>query len=94
MPIKNTTKNAENAKNAENVENVENVENNKETISFNFITPETVMELIKDNKEMKQIILEQNTTISNLVKNGVNAHNNTNSLNNNKTFNLQFFLHP
>jgi hypothetical protein len=61
---------------------------------FNFITPELVMELIKDNKEMKQIILEQNTTISNLVKNGINSHNNTNSLNNsnNKTFNLQFFL--
>ena len=53
------------------------------------------MELIKDNKEMKQIILEQNNTINNLVKNGTNqANNNTNSLNNNnnKTFNLQFFL--
>lgn len=41
------------------------------------ITTELVMELIKDNKEMKQIILEQNTTISNLVKNGINSHNNT-----------------
>jgi hypothetical protein len=53
------------------------------------------MELIKDNKEMKQIILEQNTTINNLVKNGIsNTNVNTNSLNNNnnKTFNLQFFL--
>jgi hypothetical protein len=67
--------------------------------SFNFITPELIMELIKDNKEMKQIILEQNSTIleqhstiNNLVKNGIT--NNTNSLNNNnnKTFNLQFFL--
>jgi len=63
--------------------------------NLNFITPELVMELIKDNKEMKQIILEQNNTINNLVKNGVNqANHNTNSLNNNnnKTFNLQFFL--
>jgi len=53
------------------------------------------MELINDNKEMKQIILEQNNTISNLVKNGINTSvNTTNSLNNNnnKTFNLQFFL--
>jgi hypothetical protein len=58
------------------------------------------MELIKDNKEMKQIILEQNSTIleqhstiNNLVKNGISSTN-TNSLNNNnnKTFNLQFFL--
>jgi hypothetical protein len=63
--------------------------------SLNFITPELIMELIKDNKDMKQIILEQNNTINNLVKNGItNANGNTNSLNNNnnKTFNLQFFL--
>jgi hypothetical protein len=62
---------------------------------LNFITPELVMELIKDNKEMKQIILDQNNTINDLVKNGISNNNNTtNSLNNNnnKTFNLQFFL--
>lgn len=57
------------------------------------ITPELVMELIKNNKELQQIILEQHTTLNNLVKNGIsntslNSHNN----NNNKTFNLQFFL--
>ena len=59
---------------------------------LSFVTPELVMELIKDNKDLKQIILEQSSTISSLVKNGTN--NNTNSLNNNnnKTFNLQFFL--
>jgi hypothetical protein len=55
------------------------------------VTPELVMELIKNNKELQQIILEQHNTLNNLVKNGVS---NTNSLNNNnnKTFNLQFFL--
>ena len=59
------------------------------------ITPELVMELIQNNKELQSIILEQNNTINNLVKNGTNqANHNTNSLNNNnnKTFNLQFFL--
>ena len=58
------------------------------------ITTELIMELIKDNKEMKHIILEQNNTINNLVKNGITNNVNTNSLNNNnnKTFNLQFFL--
>jgi hypothetical protein len=59
----------------------------------NLITTELVMELIKDNKEMKQIMLEQNNTINNLVKNGItntNISNNTNC--NNKTFNLQLFL--
>jgi hypothetical protein len=69
--------------------------NENSNSSLNFITPELVMELIKDNKEMKQIILEQNNTINSLVKNGISqANNNTNSLNNNnnKTFNLQFFL--
>ena len=58
------------------------------------ITPELVMELIKNNKELQQIILEQHTTLNNLVKNGIsntslNSHNNNS---NNKTFNLQFFL--
>jgi len=62
---------------------------------LHFITPELVMELIQDNKEMKNIILEQTNTINNLIKNGITQTNyNTNSLNNNnnKTFNLQFFL--
>ena len=65
----------------------------KEIQHTNLITTELVMELIKDNKEMKQIMLEQNNTINNLVKNGItntNISNNTNC--NNKTFNLQLFL--
>jgi len=77
------------------VNETSNESSSKSAPNLNFITPELIMELIKDNKEMKQIILEQNNTISNLVKNGVSqANNNTNSLNNNnnKTFNLQFFL--
>ena len=66
-------------------------------ISSNMITTELVMELIKDNKELKKIIIEQNSTINNLVQNGAvnnNSHNNinNNNNNNNKTFNLQFFL--
>ena len=59
------------------------------------ITKDIVMELIKDNKEMKQIILEQNNTINNLVKNGITNNNTNNNIitnSNNKTFNLQFFL--
>jgi hypothetical protein len=67
-------------------------DNNSQNSRLNFITPELVMELIKDNKEMKQIILEQNNTISNLVKNGTNNITNSLNNNNNKTFNLQFFL--
>jgi len=56
----------------------------------NIITPELIMDIIRDNKNLQQIILEQNSTINNLVKNGIhtNSHNNAH----NKTFNLQFFL--
>jgi hypothetical protein len=50
----------------------------------NVITPELVVDLLKDNKEMKQIIID-------LLKTGINnTTNNTNC--NNKSFNLQFFL--
>jgi len=67
---------------------------NETKISSNMITTELVLELIKDNKELKQIIFQQNDTINNLVQNGVsnNKSHNVNSMNNNKTFNLQFFL--
>ena len=60
----------------------------------NIITTELILELIKDNKDMKSIIMEQNNTITTLVKNGItsNSHNTTNTNSHNKTFNLQFFL--
>jgi hypothetical protein len=64
----------------------------KQPTNLNFITPELVMELIKNNKEFQHIILEQNNTINNLVKNGTNNITNSLNNNNNKTFNLQFFL--
>jgi hypothetical protein len=80
----------------DNADKEETSQNDTLNATLNLITPELIMELIKDNKEMKQIILEQNNTINNLVKNGIsnNTNVNTNSLNNNnnKTFNLQFFL--
>ena len=57
------------------------------------IIPELIVELIKDNKEMKQLMIE-------FCKNGINNNsyntnqtNNNNNINsNNKSFNLQFFL--
>ena len=67
---------------------------NETTTPSNIITTELVMELIKDNKEMKQIIMEQNNTINNLVKNGLVTNNNTITQTNshNKAFNLNLFL--
>jgi hypothetical protein len=68
----------------------------KKTCCNNAISTNLIMELIKDNKDMKQLILEQNNTINNtiihLVKNGTNNTNITNNNSNNKTFNLQVFL--
>jgi uncharacterized C2H2 Zn-finger protein len=75
----------------------QNIQQEKETnnIISNFvITPELIMELIKDNKDMKQIIIEQNNTINNLVSNGINNINNntTHTNSHNKSFNLNLFL--
>lgn len=57
------------------------------------ITSELIMELIQDNKEMKQIIMEQNATIHSLVKNGTTNHHVTyNNHSTNQAFNLNFFL--
>ena len=39
------------------------------------ITTELVIELIKDNKDMKKIIMEQHKTINNLVKNVIDSNN-------------------
>jgi hypothetical protein len=54
------------------------------------ITPELIIEIIKQNKELQQILIEQNKKIVDLA---VNSSSNTNYINsNNKTFNLQVFL--
>jgi hypothetical protein len=76
---------------------------NNKSIS-NIVTTELVLELIRDNKEMKQLLMEQNhtiqqqsSTINNLAttkqisgENNVNSYNTI--INDNKTFNLNVFL--
>ena len=52
------------------------------------ITPELIIELIQQNKELQQTLIDQNKCMMELVKNG--THNTINS--HNKTFNLQVFL--
>ena len=57
------------------------------------ITPELIIELIKQNKELQQTLIDQNKTIMELAQKAGNVHNsNNNNNNNNKTFNLQVFL--
>lgn len=50
------------------------------------INNELIIELIQANKELKQLLVEQNTKIMDIVKDGKHVTNNTNN------FNLNFFL--
>jgi len=56
------------------------------------ITPELIMGVLQQNKELQQMLAEQNKTIIELSKNNTmtNCNNTTNS--HNKSFNLNFFL--
>lgn len=54
---------------------------------------ELIMFLIKENSEFKSMMIEQqNNVLMKVLENGPNNITNTNCMNNNKTFNLQFFL--
>jgi hypothetical protein len=72
----------------------------EEPISSNMITTELVLELIKDNKELQNIIVQQNNTINNIVDkfskneitNNINTNSNNNTNSHNKAFNLNVFL--
>lgn len=55
------------------------------------INNELVIELIKANKELKQLLVDQNNKIMDLVKDNKHVTNNTNN-NNTNHFNLNFFL--
>jgi len=77
-----------------------NCENKGECINSNTnqnishqITPELILTVLEQNKELTNLVVEQNKTIMELAKNtpcNTIIGNNVNS--NNKTFNLQFFL--
>ena len=59
------------------------------------ITPELILTVLEQNKELTNLVVEQNKTIMELAKNSqgntiISNNNNVNS--HNKTFNLQFFL--
>ena len=59
------------------------------------ITPELILTVLEQNKELTNLVVEQNKTIIELAKTGQSKtiiSNNSNINSNNKTFNLQFFL--
>lgn len=56
-----------------------------------YMSPHLIVELIKDNRELREMLVEQNKTIQEMAKNNVSVTHN--SINNNRnTFNLNFFL--
>ena len=56
------------------------------------LSPELVLQVLEKNKELTEVVIEQNKTIMELSKNAqIQTQNNMNNCHNN-TFNLQFFL--
>jgi hypothetical protein len=56
------------------------------------ISPQLILSIMQQNKELQQMMFEQNKTIIEISKNNqINTINNTNN-SHNKTFNLQLFL--
>ena len=56
------------------------------------VSPELVLQILEKNKELTEVVIEQNKTIMELSKNSqIQTQNNMNNCHNN-TFNLQFFL--
>jgi pullulanase/glycogen debranching enzyme len=80
----------------ENNNNESIINSNTNTTSLSSqITPELILTVLEQNKELTNLVVEQNKTIMELAKNGqgntiISNNNNINS--HNKTFNLQFFL--
>jgi hypothetical protein len=56
------------------------------------LTTEVIVELIKDNAELKNIIIEQNNTINTIVNKITTTNNITQINSHNKSFNLNLFL--
>jgi hypothetical protein len=58
----------------------------------NTISLEVIFELIKDNKELKQLVIEQSKAIQQIAINGTHNTTNNTNISNNKSFNLNVFL--
>ena len=61
-----------------------------DTCNNNVVDKDLVMLLIKENSELKNMMLDAQNKMMEVIKNG--THNTINTNSHNKTFNLQFFL--
>ena len=69
----------------------ESINEEKEKDEYN-ITPDLIIEIIKQNQQLQKQNFDLQTQVLELCKNGTNNTNNSNNNSHNKTFNLQFFL--
>ena len=69
----------------------ESINEEKEKDEYN-ITPDLIIEIIKQNQQLQKQNYDLQTQVLELCKNGTNNTNNSNNNSHNKTFNLQFFL--
>jgi len=53
---------------------------------------ELILLLLKDNKALQELVIEQSKSMMEICKNGTNSNNHNTTHSHNKTFNLQFFL--
>ena len=53
---------------------------------------ELILLLLKDNKALQELVIEQSKNMMEICKNGTNNNNHNTTHSHNKTFNLQFFL--
>jgi hypothetical protein len=68
-------------------------ENNIVSSISHEITPELIMSVLQQNKELQTLVIEQNKTIVELAKTNNSSNINSHNVNsNNKSFNLNFFL--
>ena len=78
------------------IESYNDSESNNKEINENTytgISQETILSILKQNRELQQMLIEQNKTIIELSKNNQIITNNTTHTNShNKSFNLHFFL--
>uniref|UniRef100_A0A6C0DET3 C2H2-type domain-containing protein n=1 Tax=viral metagenome TaxID=1070528 RepID=A0A6C0DET3_9ZZZZ len=85
-------KKCDQSKETENI--IINVEEDKANVQSNEFDSEMILDLLKQNQEFKDLILEQNKKILELVSavNITNNNNITNNTTNNNKFNLNVFL--
>ena len=69
----------------------ESINEEKEKDEYN-ITPDLIIEIIKQNQQLQKQNYDLQTQVLELCKNGTNNNNSHNNNSHNKTFNLQFFL--